>query len=147
MNKYSKLIKHFFSTAINTTEGKLLTTIWGSYLGVILLSKATTKKIRKNKEKSNNNIYQLLKLFQNKIFTIHLLYLFIYVMVLASRTFITVKMTNLIGKLSSLMGTRDWNRMFTNQFRISLLFFPAALCNALMKIMEKRVSWSIRTIL
>lgn len=70
--------------------------------------------------------------------------LVVYTVVLATRVTLTVKVASIVGRLGALMGRRNWAEMFTTQAYFSLLCFPAAASNALMKWFEKRISLLFR---
>uniref|UniRef100_A0A6B2L0G9 ABC transporter domain-containing protein n=1 Tax=Arcella intermedia TaxID=1963864 RepID=A0A6B2L0G9_9EUKA len=73
------------------------------------------------------------------------LFIVVYTIVLCSRVWITIKLASLVGELGSLMGKRDFPKMFIQQAWFSLWCYPAALANSMMKFLEKKIALQFRT--
>jgi len=98
----------------------------------------------KNKE-FRTKLLQLLAVIFPSLISKSGFYILIYTAILCSRVWITIKLASLVGELGSLMGKRDFTRMFSQQAWFGLWCYPAALMNSLMKFFEKKIALQFRT--
>lgn len=70
-----------------------------------------------------------------------------YAASLMSRVLITVKLADLTGELVACMGGRDWDNMFHGQVVFGLWCFVGSGVTTAMKVLEKEVSLTMRSIL
>eukprot|EP00659_Diplonema_papillatum_P002749 gene2749-4289_t len=160
------LVRVFLSTITTPTEGKVLVSVWGSFLVLSLvilpIRNAARRRVRKQKKLeaaaddgskaararlAKQAMSALWDILKKRTFSKHTLYLIMYVISLCTRILITVKLTDDVSKLGSYMGSRNWHGMFTGQARLGLTFMVASGATAGMKFFEKRVAISLRHIL
>lgn len=78
------------------------------------------------------------------LFTKSGFFVLMYTVILCTRVLITIYISSLVGELGSLMGKRNFTKMFLLQAKFGLWCYPAALSNSLMKYFEKRISLQFR---
>ena len=166
---YSDLVKHFVGTVAGSGHGKLLLTIWVSYLGLLATlpkrKKAAKKKVTGSEEEegaeaskqkqeaklkrkpSSNALMQLIRILRKGASHTDCATFIAYVLSLTSRIFVTVKLADLSGNLASFMGARRYTEMFLGQAWFGLFCIIASTCTAMMKFLEAQCESCARDIL
>eukprot|EP00755_Sulcionema_specki_P006532 Sspe_Gene.5240::Locus_1729_Transcript_3_6_Confidence_0.375_Length_2141::g.5240::m.5240/K15628/PXA; ATP-binding cassette, subfamily D (ALD), peroxisomal long-chain fatty acid import protein len=149
---WKALIAHFGRTVWSVPPGKVLLTIWGSFLVWVLFRRPAKrlkgpKKAKGARPEGSGALLEIIKLLAPHVMSRHGLYFLAYVATLCTRILITVKLADQGGKLGSYMGSREWTKMFTGQAVLGLWFMSAAVATAVMKFLEKRVVLSVRGLL
>eukprot|EP00041_Stephanoeca_diplocostata_P009523 m.146925 g.146925 ORF g.146925 m.146925 type:complete len:575 (-) comp17777_c0_seq14:401-2125(-) len=153
---YIEFLTHFFKTVADFPTGKVMISVWGSYL-VWLATRTghrqqqkTERGVEKSKPKargSNRAFSDILKILLPKLKSRHGIYLSGYVLSLITRVFVTVKLADVGGKNAGYFGTQQWDKMFRSQAIFGTWCMVGAACTAAMKYLEKRVALSVREIL
>lgn len=159
---YSDLVRHFTGVVASSSHGKLLLTIWFSYLGLLVsLPKRKKPKAakpqeaktedeppqRKKPKVSNDALLRLIAILRQGASPLDTATFVAYVLSLTSRIFVTVKLADLSGNLASFMGARKYSEMFSGQAWFGLFCIVASACTAAMKFLEAQCESCARDIL
>lgn len=120
----SKFMRHILSTVWSKPHGKLLLAIWSSYfITVFSLRSRKRRKSRFGNEKHTKSIddgngsatqqrvWYIVKRVVHKVKVPLLLYL----LAIATRIVVTVKLTDLVGEVGGMFSERRWDAMFSKQ--------------------------------
>eukprot|EP01064_Diplonema_japonicum_P001875 TRINITY_DN11241_c0_g1_i1.p1 TRINITY_DN11241_c0_g1~~TRINITY_DN11241_c0_g1_i1.p1 ORF type:complete len:657 (+),score=205.27 TRINITY_DN11241_c0_g1_i1:47-1972(+) len=159
---WMQLIEIFTKVIVSKPKGRVLITIWTSFvvlsLGILPVmnrrkrqtAKEAAKKSGKAKPRTTAGktaLRELVNILKKHTFTKHGGFMLAYVITLCTRILITVELADQGGRLGSYMGARNWEQMFIGQGILGLWFMFGAGATALMKFLEKRVTMSAREIL
>ena len=171
---YLAMFRHFFSTVSSSARGKVLLTIWGSFVVGVYLLKSPKRHKKNSKSQTNGHGHSHGKIINNKqqpdktspppvtltkvgqfiwaTIKPHLLTLFgaklcFYLLLLTYRIRVTVKIATITGRLGSYFGSRRWDAMFDGQVTFGLWCMVASATTSLMKYMEKSVALDFRELL
>ncbi|GBG27194.1 ATP-binding cassette sub-family D member 1, partial [Hondaea fermentalgiana] len=112
-------------------------------------SKSAADSARKTRDAKAKKraLEELLKLLRKHAWTQQGAEFVLYLLTLCSRVLITVKLSDVSGRLAGLMGARRYEDMFKGQAQFGLFCVGAAATTAAMKFLEKRVAFNARAIL
>ena len=150
------ILAHFYRICTETTHGRLLLSIWGSFFGVVGLLALMPKKKRPTtpKKRLGRKATSADAAFSSMLRTLRARLggplggvMLAYASSLSIRIFITSRIAKIGGNLGSYFGAREWSSMFNNQVVFGLWCMLAAATTAAMKFLEKRVALAIHGIL
>ena len=154
---------HFATTVLSKRHGRALVSIWCGYLawstsirlragrrrscGEASLSRRTEKRHHhEGSHRAKESLRRLLGIALPHLAGKQGLLVAMYIGVLCSRIFITVKLADLSGKMASYLGARKWSAMFSGQASFGLWCILAAAITSSMKFLEKQNAIYLRKI-
>ena len=153
-----EILLHFYRICTETSHGRLLLSVWGSFFGVVgllaLMPKKKRRGPRKSAPRSGRKATSADAAFSAMLRTLRARLggplggvMLMYASSLSIRIFITSRIAKIGGNLGSFFGAREWSSMFNNQVIFGLWCMLAAGTTAAMKFLEKRVALAIHGIL
>ena len=158
-SSWKGLLRTFLTSVTSETRGKVLVSIWTTFVLTSLLvlpSYSLVKgskddepcpKTGKRRPKGADSLSKLVDVLKKQKFSRHSMFFLSYILTLCTRVLITVRLADYGGFLGSYMGAKDWRSMFVGQANLGIWFMVGAVATAAMKFLEKRVTLSVREIL